>query len=200
MAIANFETREIHCKIIYFGASGVGKTENLRSIYRKTSPEVLAGLFDMKDISPSKMFEFLPVSLGYVRDYHIKLHLFTFQPFDLMPIASDTLMRGVDGVVFVNDARLMCLTENVEARQQMMEILKRYDYNFYEMPRVAQHNMMDKADLIPAKILKEELSLFGGEDCLSVASESEGTLETLKLISGQVLRQLANTPSSFLGG
>ena len=78
MAVANFETREINCKVLYFGCAGAGKTENLRSIYRKTSPEVLAGLFDMGPVESSQTFEFLPISLGYVREYHLKLHLYFF--------------------------------------------------------------------------------------------------------------------------
>lgn len=190
MAITNFETRELHCKIVYFGASDVGKTENLRSIYRRTSPEVRAGLFDLGESGPSKYFEFLPLSLGYVRDYQIKLHLYTYFETNFMRTLPGTLLKGLDGFVFVNDARVDALASNIKAYDETKRLLADEGFNVSELPQVIQYNKMDLDHLVPLKILKEELNPFGGVDCSSVATASEGTMETLRLISQMVLRQI----------
>lgn len=188
MAIANFESRELHYKVVYFGAHGSGKTENLRAIFRETSPEIKAGLFDLKGGGPSDYFEFLPLSLGLVEDYQVKLHLYTFWSCPFMSSVKESLLRGIDGYVVVMDARQEAFADNIRVMEETRQMLLDFGYNWGELPSVIQFNKMDEKDLVPKKILREELNSWGAKECFSVAIRAEGTMETLKLISQQIMR------------
>ena len=190
MAITNYETRELILKIMYFGASGSGKTENLRSIYRLTSPEVRAGLFELEGKGQSSFFECVPLSLGYVRDYHIKLHVYSYAKSPFMPSVDGSLLRGLDGYVVVFDSRKEAFGENLSALDETNLMLTEAGYNLADLPRVIQYNKMDLNGLVPLNILREELNPGGSLECESVAISSEGTMETLRLISQQVLREI----------
>ena len=71
MAFTNFDTKEINCKIIYFGPRGAGKTENLRSIYKNSADDLRSGLLELDEsLGPTRFFDFLPISMGQLRDFH----------------------------------------------------------------------------------------------------------------------------------
>ncbi len=191
MAITNFDHREIVCKIVYFGAAQAGKTANLRSLCRILAPEIRAGLFDIGDDANPTPLEFLPLSLGYVKDYHLKVHLHTFEPMPFMPVLASTILRGIDGYVFVCNAEASALEANLKSMQMTESVLKDEGYILSELPRVVQYNKMDKDKVVPLAILREGLNSRGTLDCESIATNSTGTLETLQLIVQQCLRLVA---------
>src|SRR5689334_9361348 len=113
MAFTNFDTKEINCKIIYFGSRGAGKTENMRSILANTSMEVKSGLLELDEGSgPTRFFDFLPISLGHVKDFHLKLHLFTLPANPLYESVSSVILKGVDGFVYIADSRVEAMADN----------------------------------------------------------------------------------------
>ena len=115
MAFTNLDTKEINCKIVYFGPSAAGKTENLRSIYANSAEEMKSGLMELDDGKGStKFFDFLPISLGYVKDYHIKLHLFSLPLSNLFETVTSVLLKGLDGIIFIADSRFSRLGANIE--------------------------------------------------------------------------------------
>jgi hypothetical protein len=60
VAFTNFETKDIHCKVIYFGAPSSGKSENLRSIFNQTSAEIKSGLLELRQEDGStRYFDFV---------------------------------------------------------------------------------------------------------------------------------------------
>lgn len=190
MAITNFDTRELTLKILFVGPRGAGKSSNLKAIYRASAPEVQAGLFDLEEGGGESPFEFLPLSLGYVRDYHLKVHLFSFDEQHFMPWVTGTIFKGLDGLVFVFDSRVQALDENVACLDRLGQLMQEEGLDLAAIPKVYQYNKMDQEDLVPLKILKEELNPAGVTDCVSVASTGEGSMETLTLVVQQVLKQL----------
>ncbi len=192
MAFTNFDTKEINCKVLYLGPRGAGKTENLRSIYKSTSAEVRSGLLELEDAAgPTRFFDFLPISLGHVRDFHIKLHLYTLPTNSLYDSVASVILKGVDGFVYVADSRVEAMADNVESLQAARKLLAEEGLNVADMPRVVQYNKRDLPDVLPLEILRQELNPGGVPDQKAVASQSVGTMETLQAMAKLILRKLA---------
>ncbi len=193
MAFTNFETKEINCKILYLGPSGAGKSSNLRAIFNQTSPEVKAGLLELSEdgVGQSVFFEFLPVSLGFIRNYHLKLHLYTIPSQTLYETVRSVIMKGVDGFVFVADSAPEKLASNVEELQLVRKILSEEGLVHSDMPSVIQYNKRDMPGAVPVEVLRSELNPSRHVDFEASAKHGMGVLESLQEISAQVIRRLA---------
>jgi signal recognition particle receptor subunit beta len=192
MAFSNFETKEVNCKILYLGPPGSGKTANLRSILSKTSPDIQSGLFELSDqtSAPTAYFDFLPISIGHFRDFHVKLHLISMPMhavFDTLPMV---LLRGIDGFAFIADSRIESLPDNIDCMMHLRKVLTDEGYNISDMPKVIQYNKRDLSDVVPLDILRQELNAAKAPDFESVAIKSMGTMETLNSLANQVLKKI----------
>jgi len=192
MAFTNFDTKEINCKIIYFGPRGGGKTENLRSLYSSTSSDVRSGLIELDEpAAATRFFDFLPISIGHVRDFHLKLHLFTLPNNPLYESVTSVILKGVDGFVFVADSRVEAMADNVDGMQAARRILAEEGYNVADMPRVVQYNKRDLEGLVPLEVMRQELNPGNMPDQEAVATRSVGTMETLQAMAKLVTKKIA---------
>jgi hypothetical protein len=192
MAFTNFDTKEINCKIIYFGPRGAGKTENLRSIYKNSADELRSGLLELDEsLGPTRFFDFLPISMGQLRDFHLKLHLFTIPANPLYESVLSVILKGVDGFVFVADSRVEAMADNVDAMSAARRLLAEQGHNVSDMPRVIQYNKRDLNDVLPLELLRQELNPGQIPDQKAVASQSIGTMETLQAMAKLVLKKIA---------
>lgn len=194
MAFTNYETKEINCKVVYFGSRGAGKTENFRSIFKNTSKELQAGLLEIGDARESShFFEFLPVSIGFVGQYHFKMHLYTLPFQGLYETVNSVILKGIDGYVFVADSRLEAMAANIQALTELKSVLTDEGYNVSELPRVFQYNKRDRQGVVSLDILRQELNPTAAPDHEAIATESKGTLETLQSMSKLVLQKLSTS-------
>ena len=193
MAFTNFDTKEINCKIVYFGPKGAGKSTNFRSIYNSTASEVKGGLLelDAKD-GEAKFFSFLPISMGHVKDFHLKIHLFILPQNKIYETVPSVILKGIDGYVFVADSRVEKMSENIESLLEAKKLLTREGHNAEDMPRVFQYNKRDLADIVALQVLKKELNSSNAPDHEAIANQSLGTLECLQSMAKQVIRKLAD--------
>lgn len=195
MAFTNFDTKEINCKVIYFGPPASGKTANLKSIFASTSSEVRTGLLEVApdDGSSSRLFDFLPVSLGHIKDFHLKLHLFTIPTNSLYQSVPSVILKGVDGFVFVADSRIEAIADNIDCFAGVRRLLTETGYNIADLPRVFQYNKRDLPELAPVEILRNELNPGRMPEQEAVAVKSLGTMETLQAMAKQVVKRLAQS-------
>ena len=192
MAFTNQETKEVHCKVLYCGPDGAGKRENLRSVYKKNADEYRSGLMELEDTGRAfRYFDFLPVSIGHVQGYHLKLHLFTFPSQCIFDTVSEIILRGVDGIIYVADSRIEKLAANIEHLQEVRNVLTDHGYQLSQLPGVIQYNKRDLDDISPVDILKQELNRGGHPEFEAIASRSVGTLETLQAMAKQILMKMA---------
>ena len=78
MTFINYASREINCKIVYYGPGLCGKTTNLQYIYDKTNPEAKGKLISLAtETDRTLFFDFLPLELGKVRGFKTRFHLYT---------------------------------------------------------------------------------------------------------------------------
>lgn len=194
MAFTNFDTKEIHCKVIYFGAPQAGKTANLRSIFNATSAEIQSGLLELQeDGSTTRYFDFLPLSLGRVRDFHLRLHLFTVPMNSLYQSVPSVILRGVDGFVFVADSRVECMADNSDHMKKCRRLLQDEGYNVSELPRVIQYNKRDLPGVMPVEIMRQELNPTHVPDFEAVANKGLGVVETIEGLAQLMIQQLEHT-------
>ena len=192
MAFTNFDTKEIHCKVIYFGPRGAGKTANLCSLFRQTSADLRSGLLELEEEGGStQYFDFLPISLGHVNAFHLKLHLFTMPVNSLYDSVPTVFLKGVDGFVFVADSRIEAMIDNVDSLAAARRLLTEAGYNMADMPRVIQYNKRDLKELMPLEILRQELNPNQFADQDAVAIQSVGTMETLQAMTKQILKKIS---------
>ncbi|MFK7872915.1 MAG: ATP/GTP-binding protein [Oligoflexales bacterium] len=191
MAIVNHERNEVSCKIVYFGAPGSGKTQNLRSVYRgSASQQGHQSVIELASpTTGNQYFEFLPVSLGRIEDYHVKLHLFT-EPSETFPSVRDVVLQGLDGCVFIVDSQFDRIQENLECIEKSKAHLKHLGYDLDQIPCIYQYNKRDCESAVEVSILSHDLNSQKSPEFSAIATEDKGTLETVHRMAQLILEGL----------
>ena len=66
MSMINYASREINCKLVYYGPGLGGKTTNLEHVYKKVAPNARGKLISLAtETERTLFFDFLPVDLGH---------------------------------------------------------------------------------------------------------------------------------------
>ncbi|MBP9708163.1 MAG: hypothetical protein KBD78_10995 [Oligoflexales bacterium] len=191
MSYTNFETKEIHCKVIFFGSPLAGKSANLQSIMHNLSEELKSGSYILESSTNKQpFFEFLPISMGEVEGYHLKLHLYTPPRLLEDSILRSVFLRGIDGYVFVADSSPEALMLNVENIKSTNSLLIEGGHNPAALPHVLQYNKRDLAEPMPISLLRQSLNSFRAPDIEAVATKSIGTMDCLELIAKQIIDRL----------
>ncbi|MFH0800272.1 MAG: GTPase domain-containing protein [Pseudomonadota bacterium] len=193
MSFTNDKTREINCKIVYYGPALCGKSTSLRHIYSEIRKGAKGDMVSLsQDNDRTLFFDFVPLNVGKIRGYTVRLHLYTV-PGEVGYQQSRALIsKGVDGVVFVADSALERMESNLKSLDSLKEILKGEGHAWGEIPCVYQYNKRDMANAVPLDELRRYLNSEGGEEHETVATTGEGVFDAFRSISTQVLRGLKN--------
>ncbi len=194
MSLINYSSREINCKVVYYGPGLGGKTTNIQYVYEKLSPETKGKLVTLAtEMDRTLFFDFLPLELGEVKGFKTRFHLYTVPGQVYYNASRKLILRGVDGIVFVADSSEARFDANIEALYNLHDNLKEYDLSLDQIPFVMQWNKRDMPDAIPVDELNEELNPEGYENFEAVAVKGVGVFDTLKSVAKQILRQLQTT-------
>ena len=78
MTFINYASREINCKIVYYGPGLCGKTTKLQYIFDATAPQARGQLISLATATARTLFGvFLPLELGTVRGFKTRFDLYT---------------------------------------------------------------------------------------------------------------------------
>lgn len=193
MPVINNATREIICKLVYYGPALGGKTTNLRYIHNSLPPTQRGELISLATQQDRTLFfDFMPLDLGKIKDFNIKFALYTVPGQVFYNATRRLVLRGVDGIVFVADSQLDRIDENVDSLENMCENLTFYDYDIEEIPWVIQYNKRDLPNIAPVELLQQKLNFFDTPVPYfeSVAINGTGVKETLKKIVSLVLKKI----------
>ena len=194
MSLVNFTTREITCKLVYYGPGRSGKTTNLQYIYGRVPEDRRGRMVSLATQTDRTLFfDFLPLELGAISGFKTRFQLYTVPGQVYYNATRKLVLQGADGVVFVADSQARQLDENVESMQNLHANLLEQGLDVRELPVVLQYN---KQDLPPDLILKpaeldEALNFRGWPSFGADALSGTGVFETLKAISEGVLRKLS---------
>lgn len=192
MAFVNVPSREIFCKIVYYGAGLCGKTTNIEHLHAHAPAATRGNLISLKTASERTLFfDFMPLELGSVRGYRVRLHLYTVPGQVFYQASRRLISKGVDGVVFVVDSQTARLEANAEAWEDLTENLAEQGTSVREIPCVIQYNKRDLPDIEPIERLRAMLNARGLPEVESAASAGVGVVETLQVTAREVLRRMS---------
>ena len=153
MSMINYASREINCKIVYYGPGLGGKTTNLEQVYGKVQPDTRGKLISLAtETERTLFFDFLPVDLGTIRGFKTRFHLYTVPGQVYYNASRKLILKGVDGLVFVGDSQVERMEANQEAMQNLYDNMAEYGYDLTTMPFLIQYN---KRDLPNAASIRE---------------------------------------------
>ena len=191
MSFINYSSREINCKIVYYGPGLCGKTTNLQYIFKKTNPEHRGKMISLAtETERTLFFDFLPLSLGDIKGFKTRFHLYTVPGQIFYDASRKLILKGVDGIVFVADSQIERMDANIESFENMKINLKEQGYDLANIPYVIQYNKRDLPNVVPVAELKKVLNVDGVPDFEAVAATGGGVFETLKAVVKFVLIEL----------
>jgi signal recognition particle receptor subunit beta len=191
MSFINYSSREINCKIVYYGPGLCGKTTNLQYIYNKTNPEAKGKMISLAtETERTLFFDFLPLSLGEIRGFRTRFHLYTVPGQVFYDASRKLILKGVDGVVFVGDSQLERMEANIESLENLRTNLEEQGYNLDKLPYVVQYNKRDLPNASPMTELEETLNPTKVQSFEAVAPKGIGVFDTLKAVAKLVLTEL----------
>ena len=191
MSFINYLSREINCKIVYYGPGLCGKTTNLQYIYNKTNPDAKGKMISLAtETERTLFFDFLPLALGEIRGFKTRFHLYTVPGQVFYDASRKLILKGVDGVVFVADSQIARMEANVESLENLRTNLAEQGYSLDKLPYVIQYNKRDMPGIAPVDELRQLLNAANVPDFEGVASTGIGVFDTLKAVAKLVLTAL----------
>jgi hypothetical protein len=191
LTFINYASREINCKIVYYGPGLGGKTTNLQYIYDSTAQQQKGKLISLAtETDRTLFFDFLPLELGTVRGFKARFHLYTVPGQVFYDASRKLILKGVDGVVFVADSQRERMDANIESLSNLEENLRAQGYDLMKIPYVLQLNKRDLPNILTIDELRSELIRKDEPVIEAVAPKGVGVFETLKLVARQVLTDL----------
>lgn len=159
MSMINYASREINCKIVYYGPGLGGKTTNLEHVYGKVKPDTRGKLISLAtETERTLFFDFLPVDLGTIRGFKTRFHLYTVPGQVYYNASRKLILKGVDGIVFVADSQIERMEANQESMQNLYDNMAEYGYDLTKMPFVIQYNKRDLPNASPLADLQAALN------------------------------------------
>ena len=191
MSFINYSSREINCKIVYYGPGLCGKTTNLQYIYAKTNPEAKGKMISLAtETERTLFFDFLPLSLGEIRGFKTRFHLYTVPGQVFYDASRKLILKGVDGVVFVADSQIERMEANLESVENLRVNLAEQGYDLSKVPYVVQYNKRDLPNIATMEELHRLINPTNVPEFQAVAPTGVGVFDTLKAVAKLVLTEL----------
>lgn len=189
--MVNFLSKEIHCKIVYFGPGLGGKTTNILQIYQKFVHQEGKLLRLNTENERTLFFDFLPLELGEIRGMKTRFHLYSVPGQNFYQASKRVILKGLDGIVFVADSQLERMDENLESMKNLKDSMENFLQTPLEnVPGVMQWNKRDLPNITSIQELEEKLNPMKWPSLSACAQNGEGVFETLKLIGKLTLAHL----------
>jgi signal recognition particle receptor subunit beta len=191
MSFINYSSREINCKIVYYGPGLCGKTTNLQYIYNRTNPEAKGKMISLAtETERTLFFDFLPLSLGEIRGFKTRFHLYTVPGQVFYDASRKLILKGVDGVVYVADSQIERMEANMESVENLRYNLQDQGYDLDKTPYVIQYNKRDLPNVASIEEMRTLLNPAHVPDFEAVSTTGQGVFDTLKAIAKLVLTEL----------
>jgi signal recognition particle receptor subunit beta len=198
MAFVNYNNKEITTKIVYYGPALSGKTTCLRYIFNCDEIENKGKLITLDtDGDRTLFFDFLPLEIGKLGNYTIKIQLYTVPGQVAYDTTRKLVLQGADGVVFVADSQVVMREQNIESLTNLKKNLRLNNLQFDKIPLIFHFNKRDLKEILPINSLNKDLNPDNKSFFPTVATSGENVLEGLHAIIKLVIIHLKNQLSIF---
>jgi len=192
MALINYSSREINCKIVYYGCGLCGKTTNLLYIHEKIPDNIKGEMVSLAtETDRTLFFDFLPLELGAVRGFKTRFHLYTVPGQVHYDASRKLILKGVDGIVFVVDSQRERLEDNIESFENLKINLNKQGYSLEDIPYIIQYNKLDLPNVMTYEQMERHINPDGVPAFESIAISGVGVFDSLKAISKLVIAKLS---------
>ena len=182
MPIINSTAKEIHCKIIYCGAEGVGKKSTLSCIHSQSQK------IEKIQLAFPKNILLLKLQAGEFFSFQIFFHISHLNQESKQD--NQQLFRGTDGIVFIASLNPEERTKNLVAFLEMEELLSHNNQNPFKIPLVLQYNKNDLEAQQSLRQMRVDFNKYNSKDFQSSSLKAIGVLEPLKHVCKLVLSDL----------
>jgi hypothetical protein len=183
MANIDIKARQINCKLVYYGTGLGGKTTNLRYIHEKTNPKQRGKLLSLETESERTLFfDFFPMAAGKLMGLDLRFSFFTVPGQSFYNLTRKTILKDVDGIVFVSDSDPDREEANIDSYLNLQENLAEQNVPLKTVPHVIQYNKRDLVEATPIEQMRQDLNPFGVPDFEAVAVNGNGVFETLRAV------------------
>jgi mutual gliding-motility protein MglA len=191
VSFINYANKEINCKIVFVGPGLSGKTTNVQYIFEHTQQESRGKLVTLSTENERTLFfDFLPLSVGDIRGYKCRFHLYTIPGQTFYEVSRQFILKGVDGIVFVADSQAERMEANIEAFESLEKSLEKQGYDLSKLPLVLQYNKRDLPGIVSVRELEATFNPMRKPYFEAVAATGQGVMETLQSISQFIIRDL----------
>ena len=191
MALINVASREVQCKIVYYGTGYCGKTTNLQYIFSHAPQPARGDLLSIATENERTLFfDFLPLDLGDIHGFRVRFHLYTVPGQVLYERTRVAVLSGVDGIVYVADSSAEKLEENFQSLIELETNMRRMGNDLARFPFVMQWNKRDLPNAIPEATLERYLNRRRVPAFSASAVTGEGVFPTLRAICKAVMAGL----------
>src|SRR5690606_33268290 len=192
MPLVNYSTREITCKIVYYGPGRSGKTTNLQYIHASVPESRKGRMVSLAtETDRTLFFDFLPLDLGSISGFRTRLQLYTVPGQVYYNATRKLVLRGAYGVVFVAASQPELQEESIDSLCNVHENLLEQEFDLQSLPVVIQYNKRDLPGVMPIDELEDALNFRGVPSFPAKAVSGEGVFDTLRAISERVLKALS---------
>lgn len=187
----NWNQRELHLKLVYYGPPLSGKTTNLEKIHKLVPEQHRSNLVSVKTREDRTLFfDFMQMELNEIKGLKPKFKLYTVPGQTYYEATRKLLLKDVDGLVFVADSSVKRLAANRRSMQDMQRHLAEAGLDLAEMPFVLQCNKQDVPDAVEAPLLGRFLNAATVPIVPAIATENKGIVETLKSLVNLVMARV----------
>lgn len=192
MSIINPQTKEINCKIVYYGPALSGKTTSLKALQDKIkSKKKAAVLHKIPRTERTLFFDFMSLSSRErIQGYRTKFQVYTVPGQVLYEDSRKLLLHGVDGIIFVADSQLEYIENSIRSRDELRFNLGKLGYNPDDIPMVIQYNKRDSVTAARVDELRSVLNPNGLPDFETVARRGVGVFESFETLLKNVILDL----------
>jgi len=198
MAFVNYNNKEITVKIVYYGPALSGKTTCLQYVYESGEYRKKGKLITLDtDGDRTLFFDFLPIEIGKLGDYNIKMQLYTVPGQVAYNTTRKLVLQGSDGIVFVADSQMVMREQNKDSFNNLKENLKANNISFVETPLIFMYNKRDLKEVLPIAMLNSDLNPENKPHFASIGTNGENIAEGLQAIMKMVIIHLKNKLTIF---
>ena len=174
MAVLNINAKELHLKILYCGAEGVGKKSSLQSIH------------SLCESQKSKWIHFpfekplygLVIHVGLVLKLQTYFHIYHLN--NQSKKENEILSRGTDGWLFIASLKPQDKIKNQGAFLEMEELILKQGKNLFKIPLVLQYHKADLKKRTSLNQMRLDLNKYNSKDFLSSHLKTQSVLLPLK--------------------
>ena len=184
MAVIDIKARQINCKLVYYGTGFGGKTTNLRFIHKKTNPKQRGQLLSLETESERTLFfDFFPMAAGKFMGFDLRFSFYTVPGQSFYSLTRRTILKDVDGIVFVSDSDPDREEANIDSYLDLSENLALQKIDLATFPHVIQYNKRDVPGAMAVEQMRQAINLHGVKDFEAEALNGKGVFETLREVS-----------------